>query len=64
MALWKVGIRARCFAFGVVALTTLFIALWVGIGNGVYKDFETPTPVSYIYIQFSHRPVLPLTLSG
>ena len=33
------------FAFGIVALATLFIALWVGLGNGLDKNFETPTPV-------------------
>ena len=44
-ALWRVGVEARCFAFGVVALTCLFVVLWVGIGNGIHKDFETPTPV-------------------
>ncbi|KAI9453542.1 hypothetical protein BJY52DRAFT_1088953, partial [Lactarius psammicola] len=44
VALWKVGIRARHFAFGIVALTSLFVGLWVGIGNGVHKNFETPTP--------------------
>ncbi|KAI9463568.1 hypothetical protein BJY52DRAFT_1184588 [Lactarius psammicola] len=44
VALWKVGIRARYFAFGVAALASLFVALWVGIGNGIHKNFETPTP--------------------
>ncbi|KAI9442155.1 hypothetical protein H4582DRAFT_1847844 [Lactarius indigo] len=44
LALWKVGIRARRFAFGIVALASLFVALWVGIGNGIHKNFETPTP--------------------
>ncbi|KAH8990251.1 hypothetical protein EDB92DRAFT_1763981, partial [Lactarius akahatsu] len=44
VALWKVGIRARHFAFGMVALASLFVALWVGIGNGIHKNFETPTP--------------------
>jgi len=43
VALWKVGIRARHFAFGIVALATLYIALWVGIGN-IHKHYETPTP--------------------
>ncbi|KAH9002022.1 hypothetical protein EDB86DRAFT_2827471 [Lactarius hatsudake] len=43
-SLWKVGIGARHFAFGVVALASLFVALWVGIGNGIHKNFETPTP--------------------
>ena len=51
MALWKLkeGTRARRFAFGVVALATLFIALWVGLGNGLDSHgpnkYETPTPV-------------------
>ena len=45
MALWKVGIRARRFAFGIVALASLFVALWVGLGNGLHKNYETPTPV-------------------
>jgi hypothetical protein len=44
VALWKIGIEARCFAFGIVALATIFIALWVGLGNGLHKNFETPTP--------------------
>ena len=46
MAIWSVGSRSRHFAFGIVALATLFIALWVGLGNGLDKNFETPTPVS------------------
>ncbi len=45
VALWKVGIRARRFAFGIVALASLFVALWVGIANGVHKNFETPTHI-------------------
>ncbi|KAH9083444.1 hypothetical protein EDB83DRAFT_2511764 [Lactarius deliciosus] len=44
LALWDIGIQARHFAFGTVALASLFIALWVGIGNGVHKNFVTPTP--------------------
>ncbi|KAI9442147.1 hypothetical protein H4582DRAFT_1926706 [Lactarius indigo] len=44
VALWNVGARARRFAFGIVALASLFVALWVGIGNGIHKNFETPTP--------------------
>ncbi|KAN0127158.1 hypothetical protein V8E53_015028 [Lactarius tabidus] len=43
-ALWRVGADARNFAFGIVALTYLFVVLWVSIGNGMHKDFETPTP--------------------
>ena len=48
MAIWSVGSRSRYFAFGIVALATLFIALWVGLGNGLDKNFETPTPVSIL----------------
>ncbi|KAH9048657.1 hypothetical protein EDB83DRAFT_2227100 [Lactarius deliciosus] len=44
MALWSVGAEARSFAFVLVAFTCLFVVLWVGISNGVHKDFETPTP--------------------
>ncbi|KAH9083443.1 hypothetical protein EDB83DRAFT_2309432 [Lactarius deliciosus] len=44
VALWKVGIGARRIAFGMVAIASLFVALWVGIGNGIHKNFETPTP--------------------
>ncbi|KAH9052530.1 hypothetical protein EDB87DRAFT_1570444 [Lactarius vividus] len=44
IALWGVGAEARYFAFGVVALTCLFVALWAGISNVVHKEFETPTP--------------------
>ncbi|KAH9014334.1 hypothetical protein EDB85DRAFT_2157473 [Lactarius pseudohatsudake] len=43
-ALWRVGAEARSFAFGVVAFTCVFVVLWVGISNGVHKDFEMPTP--------------------
>ncbi|KAH8998216.1 hypothetical protein EDB86DRAFT_820456 [Lactarius hatsudake] len=43
-ALWSVGAEARFFAFGVGAFTCVFVVLWVGIGNGIHKDFETPTP--------------------
>jgi hypothetical protein len=44
-ALWRVGADARNFAFSIVALTCLFVVLWVSIANGIHKDFETPTPV-------------------
>ncbi|KAH9052532.1 hypothetical protein EDB87DRAFT_1722850 [Lactarius vividus] len=43
-ALWGVGAQARSFAFGIVAFTCLFVVLWVGISNGIHKDFEKPTP--------------------
>ncbi|KAI9435758.1 hypothetical protein H4582DRAFT_2168107, partial [Lactarius indigo] len=44
VALWNVGARACRFAFGIVALASLFNALWVVVGNHVHKNFETPTP--------------------
>ena len=44
-ALWRVGADARNFAFGIVALTCLYVVLWVSMGNGIHKDYETPTPV-------------------
>jgi len=43
-ALWRVGAEARKFAFGIVALICLYIALLVSIANGIHKDYETPTP--------------------
>ena len=44
-ALWRVGANARNFAFGIVSFICLFVVLWVSIGNGIHKDYETPTPV-------------------
>ncbi|KAF8261257.1 hypothetical protein EI94DRAFT_1746328 [Lactarius quietus] len=44
MALWRVGVEACSFAFSIIALTCLFIVLWVGISNGIHKDFESPAP--------------------
>ncbi|KAI0254071.1 hypothetical protein BJV78DRAFT_1296867 [Lactifluus subvellereus] len=43
-ALWGVGREARMLAFGIVGLVWVFTALWVGIGNGVHKNYEAPTP--------------------
>ena len=59
-ALWKVGLEARGFALGLVCLACVFIALWVGIGAGHFKNYEAPTPVRYSF------PTLysPLTLLG
>ena len=47
---WQEGVRARRFAFCMVALASLFVALWVGLGNGLDSrgsgnNYETPTPV-------------------
>jgi hypothetical protein len=57
MALWRVGEEARHFTFGIVALTWLFLVLWVSIGNGIHKNYETPTPVytSGLLISVIHR---------
>jgi hypothetical protein len=57
VAVWSVGSQARCFAFGMVGLAILFIALWVGLGNGLDKNFETPTPVS-ISVYSLLRPII------
>jgi hypothetical protein len=53
VAVWNVGCQARIFAFGIVAVATLFVALWVGLGNGLHNNYETPTPVRDIF-RFSH----------
>ncbi len=47
LALWRIGTEARGFAFGIVALTWLFAGLWVGIGNGIHKNYEQPSQVHY-----------------
>jgi hypothetical protein len=39
--------EARGPAFGLVGLIWVFIALWVGLGNGLIKMYEAPTPVSH-----------------
>ena len=49
VALWEVGSRARHFAFGVAALVALYVALWVSIGNVVYKHYQTPSPVRFFF---------------
>jgi len=42
---WKVGLKARGVAVGLVCLACVFIMLWVAIGENVHKKYETPTPV-------------------
>ena len=44
-AVWRVGWEARGFAGILVGLAWIFSALWVGIGAGIHKNYETPTPV-------------------
>jgi hypothetical protein len=53
--MWEVGTRARHFAFGVVALVALYIALWVSISNVIYKYYEVPSPVRFFFTAMSHR---------
>jgi len=55
VALWDVGSRARHFAFGIVALISLFVALSVGISNGIHKNFATPTPY-WCWISPEYKP--------
>ncbi|KAH9978630.1 hypothetical protein BGW80DRAFT_1442629 [Lactifluus volemus] len=43
-ALWSVGIEARGVAFGLVVFMCAFIGLWVGLGDGLNKNYEAPTP--------------------
>jgi hypothetical protein len=45
MAFWRVGGEARHFTVGIIALTWLFLVLWVAIGNGIHRNFEMPSPV-------------------
>jgi len=43
-AMWRVGLQARGFAFGLVGIVCIFIALWVAIGASIHRNYETPTP--------------------
>jgi hypothetical protein len=56
-ALWRVRLQSRGLAFSLVGLTWVFGALWVGIGNGIHKNYETPVPVR------SSNSTFPLPLS-
>ena len=60
-ALWGVGREARMVAFGLVCLVCAFVSLWVGLGNGLHKDYEAPTPVRHS--QTFHAPPPLLTIS-
>jgi hypothetical protein len=41
----QVGLKARSVALSLVCLACVFITLWVAIGAGIHKNYETPTPV-------------------
>ncbi|KAF8502200.1 hypothetical protein F5888DRAFT_1177000 [Russula emetica] len=43
-AVLQVGLKARGVAFSLVCLACVFIILWVAIGAGIHKNYETPTP--------------------
>ncbi|KAF8502204.1 hypothetical protein F5888DRAFT_1608195 [Russula emetica] len=43
-AVFQVGLKARGGAFNLVCLACVFIILWVAIGAGIHKNYETPTP--------------------
>ena len=42
---FRVGLRARGVAFGLVYLAFVFITFWVAIGTVIHKNYYTPTPV-------------------
>ena len=56
-ALWGVGREARMLAFGLVILAWVYTAFWVGLGNGLNKNYESPTPVRYSerFTSFPHH---------
>jgi hypothetical protein len=45
MILFSVDLKSRGFSFSLVGASCIFSALWVGIGNGIHKSYEEPTPV-------------------
>ena len=53
-ALWRVGLEARGFALFLVGLVIIFVALWVGLGSGIHKHYEAPTPVRISTSPLSH----------
>ena len=48
--MWQVGLEARGVALSLICLACVFITLWVAIGAGIHKNYDTPTPV--------HNPLL------
>jgi hypothetical protein len=44
-AVWRVGLQARGAALGMVRLACISMMLWVAIGAGIHKNYETPSPV-------------------
>ncbi|KAF8502202.1 hypothetical protein F5888DRAFT_1608129 [Russula emetica] len=55
-AVLQVGLKARGVAFSLVCLACVFITLWVAVGSGIHKNYETPTPYwCWISPQFSRE---------
>ena len=58
-ALWRVGLRARGLAAGLVGLVCTYCALAVGIGAGIHKDYAGPTPVRHFnpssFVPYGHH---------
>ena len=46
----QIGVKARGIAFTLVCLAFVFITLWVAIGAGIHKNYETPTPVRALHL--------------
>ncbi|KAH9973578.1 hypothetical protein BGW80DRAFT_1459057 [Lactifluus volemus] len=45
--LWSVGINARGLSFGLVGFICVFVVLRAGLGDGLNKNYEAPTPYWY-----------------
>jgi hypothetical protein len=54
----QADLKARRVALGLVCLAFVFITLWVAIGAGIHKNYETPTPVRNLPLAFP----MPLSL--
>ena len=50
--MWRFGLQARGVALSLVCLACIFIGLWVAIGTGIHKNYETPTPVRNSLLYF------------
>ena len=61
-ALWRVGLEARGFALCLVVLVIIFVALWVGIGSGIHRHYEAPTPVRFFKSPLFHTLSSPDTI--
>jgi hypothetical protein len=60
----QVGLKARGVALGLVCLVCVFITLWVAIGAGIHKNYDTPTPVRNSPLFFPILSSLPTLLGS